>query len=111
MFDTAVSALTLLQYMLYLCCLCICIPLHNPLQCEVAETVCQTFLSELHVLLTGRTWEQHRGMGRVLPPPPWVCPAHWEKDAGVEERMKGETGDMDRDIGEEKVSICSHGDS
>lgn len=83
-----------------------CIPLHNPLQRQVAKAVCQAFLSELHILLTGRTWEQHGGMGRILPPPPWICPAHWDKDAGVYRR--GEAGErhMDRDTEEEDMSVC-----
>lgn len=62
--------------------MCVYIPLHNALQGEVAKAVCQAFLPELYILLTGRTGEQHGGMG-LLPPSPWVCPTHWESDAGV----------------------------
>ena len=76
------------------------IPLHNPLQSEVAEAVCQAFLSELHVLLTGRTWKQHGGMGRILPPPPWVRPTHWQMHAGCREDEGGREmdGDGEREI-------------
>lgn len=80
--------LTVCMYRHVQCCLWTGIPLDDPLQCEVAEAVCKAFLSQLHVLLTGRTWEQHGGMGGILPPPPWVCPTHWEKDAGVERMRK-----------------------
>lgn len=78
-----------------------CTPLYNALQGEVTEAVCQASLSELHVLLAGRTREQHRGMGSVLPPPPWVCPAHWDKDTGVE---KIEEKDPDRNRQEKDES-------
>lgn len=61
---------------------CVPVPLHNALQGEVTKAVCQAFLPELYILLTGRTGKQHGGMG-LLPPSPWVCPTHWESDAGV----------------------------
>lgn len=87
-----------------------CLPLHNPLQCEVAQAICQAFLPKLHILLTGRTWEQHGGMGGVLPPPSWVRPAHWEE----EERTQVGRGDQTKV--KEKVSVRdklieTHGDN
>lgn len=66
----------------YSWCWCVYTPLHNALQGEVAKAVCQAFLPELYILLTGRTGKQHGGMG-LLPPSPWVCPTHWESDAGM----------------------------
>lgn len=101
--------LCLQQYIQHVWCLCICIPLHNPLQREVAEAVCQASLAELHVLLTGRAREQHGGRGGVLPPTPWVCPAHWEKGPGVHRRGDEGERDTDRDMEGEKCEYLQNG--
>lgn len=59
---------------------CVCKPLNNALQSEITEAVSESSVPELHVLLTGRTGEQHGGRGCFPPPSPWVCPTYWERE-------------------------------
>lgn len=58
------------------------IPFHYSLQREIAQTVSEALLSQLHVPTTWDTWEHHHQGWALLTPSPRVRPMSWRPGHG-----------------------------
>lgn len=80
------------------------IPFHYSLQREIAQTVSEALLSQLHISTTRDTWEHHHQGWALLTPSPRIRPMSWRPGHGGWRWMgTSNQGKKKPDMSQEKI--------